>query len=118
MSYQPQFTVTPALLSRVEAIAALRDLIRRQLGRLPANRSAILMAQAYNRNGAWTDIPMLEQLQPIYLEEAQRDPRIKGIWWFSYSRPGGTLTLPSLRPWHEAVFRANVMGRPPIEVPP
>src|SRR5258706_4101101 len=27
MSYQPQFTVTPALLSRVEAIAALRERI-------------------------------------------------------------------------------------------
>jgi hypothetical protein len=101
-----------------EAIAQLRDRIRNQLARLPANRAVILMAQAYDRNGAWTDIPMLEQLQPIYLEEAQHDSRIKGIWWFSYSRPGGTLTHPSLRPWHEAVFRANVMGRPPIESPP
>ena len=100
------------------AIAALRDLIRRQLARLPANRSVIIMAQAYDRNGAWTDTPILEQLQPIYLEEAQLDLRIKGIWWFSYSRPGATLTFPSLRPWHAAVFRANVMGRPPIEVPP
>jgi hypothetical protein len=101
-----------------QAVAELRDRIGRQLARLPASRPVIIMAQAYDRNGAWTDIPMLERLQPIYLEEAQLDSRIKGIWWFSYSRPGGTLTHPSLRPWHEAVFRANVMGRPPIESPP
>jgi hypothetical protein len=100
------------------AIGQLRDLIRRQLARVPAGMPAVLMAQAYDRSGAWTDIPMLEAMQPIYLEEAAQDARIKGIWWFSYSRPGGTLTHPSLRPWHEAVFRANVMGRPPIEVPP
>jgi hypothetical protein len=101
-----------------EAIAELRDRIARQLDRLPANRSVIIMAQAYDRNGAWTDIPMLEKLQPIYLEEAALEPRIQGIWWFSYSRPGGTLSHPSLRPWHEAVFQANVMGKPAIEVPP
>ncbi len=101
-----------------EAIAQLRDRIRRQLDRLGPERPVIVMAQAYDRNGAWTDIPMLEQLQPIYLEEAVLDARIKGIWWFSYSRPGGTLTHPSLRPWHEAVFAANVAGKPPIDSPP
>lgn len=102
----------------MDAITQLRDRIRRQLARLPANKPAIVMAQAYDRNGAWTDLAMLEQLQPIYLEEAKLDARIKGIWWFSYSRPGGTLSHPRLRKWHEAVFRANVMGRPAIEVPP
>ena len=101
-----------------EASAELRDRIARQLDRLSPTRPAILMAQAYDRNGAWTDIPMLEKLQPVYLEEAILEPRIKGIWWFSYSRPGGTLSHPSLRPWHEAVFAANVMGKPAIESPP
>jgi hypothetical protein len=101
-----------------EAIQALRDKIHLQLARLPADRKVIVIAQAYDRNGAWTDIPMLEKLQPIYLEEAAKDPRILGIFWFSYSRPGGTLSHPSLRPWHEAVFAANVMGKPAIEVPP
>lgn len=100
------------------AIAELRDRIARQLDRLPASRPVILMAQAYDRSGAWTDIPMLAALQPIYLEEARLEPRIRGIWWFSYSRPGGTLTHPSLRPWHEAVFAANVLGKPEIESPP
>ncbi|MEK7874928.1 MAG: hypothetical protein AAB325_01910, partial [Pseudomonadota bacterium] len=28
MNYQPQFTITPALLARVEAIAALRERIQ------------------------------------------------------------------------------------------
>jgi hypothetical protein len=60
---------------------------------------------------------MLEKLQPVYLEEAALEPRIQGIWWFSYSRPGGTLSHPSLRPWHEAVFAANVMGKPAISAP-
>ena len=102
----------------MEAVSQLRDRIHRQLARLPAGKPVIIMAQAYDRNGAWTDLAMLEELQPIYLEEAKLDARIKGIWWFSYSRPGGTLSHPRLRKWHEAVFRANVMGRPAIEVPP
>jgi len=109
----PQAPATTA-----EALTQLRDRIRRQLARLPANQPAVLMAQAYDRNFAWTDIPMLERMQPVYLEEARADARIKGIWWFSYSRPGGTLMHRALRQWHEAVFRANVRGRPPIEVPP
>ena len=101
-----------------DALTQLRDRIRRQMNRLPAGKPAIIMAQAYDRNGAWADIPMLEAMQPVYLDEARLDARIRGIWWFSYSRPGGTLTHRALRKWHEAVFRANVMGRPAIEVPP
>jgi hypothetical protein len=102
-----------------DAIAQLRERIRGQMARLPVGMPAVVIAQAYDRNGAWTDIPMLAAMQPIYLEEAALDERIKGIFWFSYSRPGGTLTHEAeLRPWHEAIFRANVEGRPAIEVPP
>jgi hypothetical protein len=101
------------------AIEQLRTRIRGQMARLPAGMPAIVMAQAYDRNGAWTDIPTLAAMQPIYLEEAALDERIKGMFWFSYSRPGGVLTYKSeLRPWHEAIFAANVEGRPAIEVPP
>ena len=35
MSYQPQFTITPALLSRVESIAALRERIQNGAVQVP-----------------------------------------------------------------------------------
>lgn len=35
MSYQPQFTITPALLARVESIAALRERIRNAMVQVP-----------------------------------------------------------------------------------
>lgn len=110
--------IGPTSPPSVEAAQTLlRTTLDDALKRLPVDQSIILIAQAFDRNGLWTNETTLAALQAIYADYARADARIKGILWFAYARLGGTLNHPTLRPWHEAIFRACPVGRPATERP-
>jgi hypothetical protein len=74
--------------------------VRSQIDTVPASKQIILIGQAYDRNGAWTNMDTLRDLQtPTYLIAAT-DPRVVAIHWFAYARPGGTRAHPELKPSH------------------
>jgi hypothetical protein len=104
-----------------EAQQQLRDLLARQLALVPGNVPVYLVAQDYDRSGAWgaTRVPTtLAALQPVYADVARDDARVQGLFRFAYSRPGGTRTYAGvLRPWHEAFFHA-MGGVPPAIIVP
>jgi len=91
--------------------------LQRQSERLPGQTPIVIVAQAYDRNGAWINMLTLAAMQPVYAEFARRDPRVVGILWFSYARPGGVLDHQELLPWHKAIIAANP-GTPQIIEPP
>ena len=100
-----------------EAVRQLSALLERQLAIIPVDVPIVLICQSYDRNGAWTNINALMDMQPVYAEVARRDPRVIGIWRFAFARRGGVLTYPQLREWHRVIWRAN-SGRPVLETAP
>lgn len=95
-----------APLTAQEAFERLWARISSQI-RTVAPVPVLLAAQAYDRNGAWVNEELLAGLQPIYADAVRSFPAVRGVLWFSYSRPGGVIDHPALRPWHEAIFRAT-----------
>src|SRR5690606_11115069 len=93
---------------------ALKNTIIRQLDLIPAGVPVLLVAQAYDRNGAWTNMRTLSVLQYVYANVARECTQVKGILWFAYARQGGVNDHPELAPYHAKIARA-IKGRPPYE---
>src|SRR5262249_15633930 len=56
---------------------------------LPASKFLTLAMQGYDRNGAFTNLPVLTELnRATYFSMAKGDPRVRGIIIFDYSRQG------------------------------
>src|SRR6202790_5281994 len=75
MSYQPQFTITPALLARVEAIAALRERIQGaavQVAWIPALQKDTRARNAHSSTAIEGNPLTLEQVRAI--EEGREIP--------------------------------------------
>lgn len=66
----------------------------------------LLIGQAYDRNGAWTNLDTLEAIQPALVAALRRD-YVRGVLWFAYARPGGTKDHPVLEQWHQATVAAT-----------
>jgi len=78
--------------------------------RVPADKQIGLVMQAYARNGGWTNIDTLRDLQaPTYLL-AHDDPRVVMISMFSYGRPSGTRQHQELRTPHRLIGE-RILGR-------
>jgi hypothetical protein len=58
--------------------------------RVPPDKKIVLVMQAYARNGAWTNLDTLRDLQTATYQQAFDDPRVVAITMFSYGRPSGT----------------------------
>lgn len=59
------------------------------INRVPADKDIVLAQMSYNRNGTWTNMDTLRDLQiPTYLL-AYNNPRVIAIRMFAYSRPNG-----------------------------
>lgn len=68
----------------------LNEYVTKAKSRVPTSKDIVLVMQAYARNGAWTNIATLTDLQiPTYLL-AYSDPRVVAINMFAYARPSGT----------------------------
>jgi hypothetical protein len=102
----------------------LADWIQSKLSKLAALGSQhprVLIAQACDRGDAgWVaNLPALAALQAGYADVARANTLVKGILWFNYAEPGGTLNYATyLRPYHEAIYHATLEGRPPVEKMP
>lgn len=95
-----------------EAIDELRQSYATQVACVPSTIKIVVIAQSYDRNGAWSDISILKDMQPVYAEFIQPS-RTVGGYFFSYLRPGGALSHPELLEWHREIFAANP-GTPAI----
>jgi hypothetical protein len=65
-----------------------------------AGKQLVIHATAYDRNGAFTNIPVLADVQDATYNMVSNDPNVLAITWFAYARPGGTRTHPSVRAKH------------------
>lgn len=88
----------------------LRSYIDTMKARIPAGKKLLLVMMAYDRNGQWTNVRTLVDLQYQAYLLACNDPRIIGITMFSYGRPGGTRDHAELRMAHQRI--AKSMGIP------
>ena len=89
--------------------AKLRAQIRAAKDRI-GDRQMMIVIQGYDRNGAWTNLRSLEQIQTPPYREAYADPRVIGLLVFTYARKGGTRDHPELRPYHERIGHAILGG--------
>jgi hypothetical protein len=77
--------------------------VRSQIASVPPGKQIVLIGMAYDRNGNWTNMDTLRDLQtPTYLIAAT-EPRVLAINWFAYARPGGTRAHPELKPSHRFI---------------
>jgi hypothetical protein len=78
----------------------LNTSVSRAMSQVPGSKNIILVPMAYDRNGQWTNIDTLRDLQiPTYLL-AYNDSRVISINMFSYTRAGGTRDHPELKTPH------------------
>ncbi len=92
-------------------IDGLNSFIDRAKARIPANKKIGMIVQAYDRNGQWSNIQTLTDLQlPPYLK-SYNDPRVEMLLLFSYARPGGARQYNSLSNIHKRIG-ARIMGLP------
>lgn len=86
--------VDPSLQNDSNLINILNGKIDQQKA-IIGNRPMFIVIQGYDRNGAWTNLESLKSIQvPAYLK-SYNDPRMIGLFIFSYARPGGTRELHS-----------------------
>lgn len=84
-------------------IAALAQHVNTSIAQVPAGKNIVLIPMAYDRNGAWTNIDTLRDLQvPEYLLVAQ-NPRVIALNMFSYTRAGGSRDHADLRGPHRMI---------------
>ena len=81
-------------------VATLTAFVQAAKARVPADKNLVLVMQAYDRNGLWTDMATLARLQAAAYDLARDDPRVLSLNMFAYGRPGGTHDHPELRHEH------------------
>jgi hypothetical protein len=100
--------------------AALAGYVSQVMRRLPQDKKAILLMMAYTRNGAWSNLETLAELQSATYRVALRDPRIMALTMFAYGRPSGTREYPVLGARHLEIARSLEIeacsAPPPIEL--
>jgi len=94
-------------------VAALAAYVASAKARVPADKSLVLIMMAYDRNGGWTNLATLYDLQLASYDLFRDDPRVLAVTMFSYGRPGGTHDHPELKVAH-ALIAERVLG---ISVP-
>jgi hypothetical protein len=103
-------------------VGRLTSIIDARKATVQSGKRIGIVMMAYDRNGLWTNISTLTQLQfPAYLESAA-DARVIALTMFSYARPGGTRDHPMLKYVHQlmasAMFGFPVPTPPPGAAPP
>jgi len=100
------------------------DFLNKAYAAIDAGKKIYVTLQAYNRNGAFTDVPALVQLQYDVFDAIKGNGRVLGMLMFSYGRAGGTRavsnanpTLPTLRSAHQDISKQLVATTTPT-LPP
>jgi hypothetical protein len=85
--------IDPSHQNDPDVVTQLNNLIDSTLA-FTGSRPVIMTIQGYNRNGLWTNIDSLKDIQtPPYLK-GYNNSVVKGLFIFSYGRGGGTRELP------------------------
>lgn len=85
-------------------VGALSSFLSRAKQRVPASKDIVIVMMAYARNGSWTNLTTLKDLQAPAYYAAYNDRRVKAITMFSYGRPSGTREHgDTLRAVHRAI---------------
>ena len=95
-----------------ESLQAFEARAHERLSWFPSNARLVLVAQAYDRNGAETDEAKMLALQALWPKPI--DSRRTSVLWFSDGRAGGTRAHEAWRPWHRALVAA-IPSTPAIE---
>ncbi len=81
------------------------------------NKQMFIVVQGYNRNGTWTNLNTLQQIQTIPYQNSYNDPNVLGLLVFSYARSGGTKDLGScISTEHKRIFGAITGASQPATV--
>lgn len=95
--------------------AYIVDFLNKALAAIAASKKVYVTLQAYARNGAFTDIPALVQLQLDVFDAIKDNPRVIGMMMFSYGRSSGTRelslanpTLPTMKSTHIEISKKLV----------
>ncbi len=84
--------VDPSQQNNTNLVANLDSQIDQAKARI-GNKKMFIVIQAYNRNGAWTNLNSLQLIQTSPYLKAYNDNNVVGLFLFSYARPGGTKDL-------------------------
>ena len=91
-----------------ENIDELNTVLSNAMNKVPSNKNILLVMMAYTRNGDWTNLDTLRDLQvPTYLKACE-DQRVISIRMFAYHRPAaganaGTRENPVLTTPHKLI---------------
>src|SRR6185503_3521662 len=97
-------------------VATLNSFLDRAKARVPSGKQIGIIMISYDRNGLWTNIPALADLQmPAYLK-AYDDPRVTAVLMFAYARPGGARQHAALKQIHQQIGAAVLGATPPVAV--
>jgi phosphatidylserine/phosphatidylglycerophosphate/cardiolipin synthase-like enzyme len=107
----------PGSASSSDNVAALNQFLDQAKSRVPADKNLVLVMMAYDRNGGWTNMQTLRDLQVVPYMHAFNDPRVLAITMFSYARPGGTRDHPELAGPHRQIAEALGLGAGTCESP-
>jgi hypothetical protein len=85
--------------------------VGQRMSEVPSGKKIILTMQGYDRNGAWTNIDTLRDLQIATYLLVRNDPRVISLYVFSYARQdpnvpptyGGTRFHPELKTPHRLI---------------
>ncbi|MCY1021855.1 Ig-like domain-containing protein [Pyxidicoccus sp. MSG2] len=83
--------------------------------RVPTSKLIVLVVQSDTRNGTWTNLDNLRDLQLTpYYHLAANDPRVVALTLYTYGRPQGARDNPVLKPTHmriaEKLFGVSIPG--------
>ncbi|QSQ24945.1 hypothetical protein JY651_08390 [Pyxidicoccus parkwayensis] len=69
--------------------------------RVPTSKQLVLVVQSDTRNGTWTNMDTLKDLQLTpYYHLGANDPRVVALTMYTYGRPQGARDTPELKPAH------------------
>jgi hypothetical protein len=111
-------------------IQAVANRVAQMKARIPSSKFLTVVMQGYDRNGAFTNIPVLAALnRATYFSMVRRDPRVRAIVVFSYGRRGnqcptgpnfgfGTRGHPELLSVHHEIWEDinDLAGSPAVAV--
>ncbi|MCC6278653.1 MAG: hypothetical protein IT289_12125 [Oligoflexia bacterium] len=84
----------------------LKKFLDQAKARVPRDKKIVLVMMAYARNGAWTNMNTLKELQLPTYQKAFEDDRVLAVTMFSYGRGSGTREHPELKPIHTRIGNA------------
>jgi hypothetical protein len=84
----------------------LNQLLDQAKTRVPADKKLVFVMMAYARNGLWTNMNTLKDLQMPTYNKAYNDQRVLGVTMFSYGRSSGTQEHPELKTPHIKIGNA------------